>query len=95
MWYFSGGELAAKGEPCYHGVGIIVKKELKSYILDVETISERLMTITLRGRIPITAVSAYAPTAIATAEDKDNVYAAFKIITRKYRKGNHVCRSRS
>ena len=71
VWYFSGGGLAAKGIPCYHGVGIIIKKELLNYVFDVETISERLMTVTLRGRIPITVASAYAPTAAATTEEKD------------------------
>ena len=86
VWYYSGGGLAAKGETCYHGVGIIIRKELKNYILDVETISERLMTITLRGRIPVTLASAYAPTAAATAEDKDNFYEAFRKITHKHKK---------
>ena len=76
VWYFSGGGLAAKGIPCYQGVGIIIKKELLNYVFDAETISERLMTVTLRGRIPITVASAYAPTAAATTEEKDTFYAA-------------------
>ena len=44
------------------------------------------MTITLRGRIPVTVASAYSPTAIATAEDKDSFYTALKTLTRKYKK---------
>ena len=50
VWYFSGGGLEAKGQICYHGVGIIISKERLIYVLDVETLSQRLMTITLRGQ---------------------------------------------
>ena len=50
VWYLSGGGLETKGQICYHEVGIIISKELLNYVLDVETLSERLMTITLRGK---------------------------------------------
>ena len=66
-------------------MGIAIKEELIHYVLDVETTSERLMTITLRGRIPVTIASAYAPTAAATAEDKDTFYEALQTLTRKHR----------
>ena len=89
IWYYSGGGLEPKGEACYHGVGIVIKKELANYVLDVETISERLMTITLRGKIPVTIASAYAPTAVATAEDKDNFYNALTKLTKKFKKKRH------
>ena len=82
----SGGGLETKGQICYHEVGIIISKELLNYVLDVETLSERLMTITLRGKIPVTLASAYAPTAIATAEEKDNFYAALQKLTKKHNK---------
>ena len=44
------------------------------------------MTITLKGRIPVTVASAYAPTAIATAENKDTFYAEFSKLTNKHTK---------
>ena len=68
-WFFSGG---AQGATCYHGVAIVIKNGLRNYIKDIETIHERLMTLTRSGQIDVTIVAAYAPTAIATAEDKDN-----------------------
>ena len=67
-------------------MGIIIKKALSNYVLDVETISERLMTITLRGKIPITVASAYAPTAISPAEDKDKFYTSLQKLTNKHKK---------
>ena len=44
------------------------------------------MTITLRGTNPVTIASAYAPTAVATAEDKDNFYNALTKLTKKFKK---------
>ena len=67
-WFFPGG---AQGATCYHGVAIVVKNELRNYIKDIAAIDERLMTFTQSGQIDVTIVAAYAPTAIATAEDKD------------------------
>ena len=61
----------------------MIKKELLNYVLDVETISERLMTITFRGKIPVTVASASEPTADATAKDKDNFDAELQKLTNK------------
>ena len=66
-WFLSGG---SQGATCYHGVAIVIKHELRNYIKDIETIDERFMTLTLSGHIDVTIVAAYAPTAIATAEDR-------------------------
>ena len=82
-WFFSGG---AQGATCYHGVAIVVNHELRNYIKDIETVDERLMTLTLAGQIDVTIVAAYAPTAIATAEDKDKIYNKLCTITSKFKK---------
>ena len=44
------------------------------------------MTLTLSGQIDVTIVAAYAPTAIATAEDKDKFYNKLCTISSKYKK---------
>ena len=49
-------------------------------------IDERPMTLTLSGQIDVTIVAAYAPTAIATAEDKDKFYNKLCTISSKYKK---------
>ena len=67
-------------------MAIVIKNELRNYIRDIETIDERLMTLTLSGQIDVTIVAAYAPTAIATAEDKDKFCITLCAISSKYRK---------
>ena len=67
-WYFSGGTSGLK--TIYHGVGIIIRTGLRNYVLDIETVNERLMTMKLRGQIDIHIIAAYAPTAAAPTEDK-------------------------
>ena len=74
-WYFSGGP---EGETCDHGVCIVISNWLRNYIVDTEPISARLMAITLRGKVPIHIVSAYAPIADASTEEKDVFYEALK-----------------
>ena len=65
---------------------VIKQNELRNYIKDIEIVDERLMTLTLSGQIDVTIVAAYAPTAIATAEDKDKFYNRLCTITTKYKK---------
>ena len=64
-WYFAGGREAGT---IHHGVAIVIRNELRNYMLDVEDINERLMIMTLRGKIPLHAISAYAPIAAAKYE---------------------------
>ena len=55
-WYFSGGGTEAKkiaqgDAPLGHqGVAIVMKNELRNYIKDIDTIDERFISITLRGK---------------------------------------------
>lgn len=84
--FLSGGAPEQKGEQCHHGVGIIVRNEFRNFITDVETINERFMTVTVNGKFPVTFVAAYAPTAIATAEEKDDFYDKFTEITKRYKR---------
>ena len=82
-WVLSGG---SQGATCYHGAAIVIKHELRNYIKDIETMDERPMTLTRSGQIYVTTVAAYAPTAIATAEDKDKFYNKLCTISSKYKK---------
>ena len=75
---------------------VIKQNELRNYIKDIEIVDERLMTLTLSGQIDVTIVAAYAPTAIATAEDKDKFDNTLCTITTKYKKERtdaYRCRS--
>ena len=80
--FFSGG---SQGAACYHGVAIVIKNGLRNYMKDIETIDERLRTLTRSGQIDVTIVAAYAPTAIATTEDKDKFYNKLCTISSKYK----------
>ena len=78
-WYFSGGP---DEETCYHGVGIVINNDLLKHVKDVNTISSRIITLTLHGKIDIHVTSAYAPTAISNTQDKDEFYKALTKITK-------------
>ena len=71
-WYFSGteqgGDKAIRG-----GVAIVMRNELRNYVTQVEPISDRIMSITLRGSMPVKVFSVYAHTA-QTAEKHKNVF---------------------
>ena len=67
-------------------MGIIIRNDFKNYVTDIDTINERLMTLTLKGKIDVTLIAAYAPTAIAPAEEKDNFYELLTKETNKYKK---------
>ena len=85
-WFFSGGGLEDKGRTCHHGVCIVIRNELRNYILDIETISARFISVKTRGRIPITFLSAYAPTADTDTPEKDSVYEKLTTIANQHKK---------
>ena len=51
----------AQAGTIYHGVGIVIRNELRNYIVDTESTNERMMFMTLRGRVNYHIVSVYAP----------------------------------
>ena len=65
------------------GVAIIISKELTGYIWDVQSYSDRLISITLGYAIPISFRSAYMYTAAASSEDKSKCYNKLKEIKTK------------
>ena len=67
-------------------MAIVIRNKLRNYILDVEDINERIMIITLRGKIDLHVFSAYAPTAAATYEEKESFHKILKENIRKRRK---------
>ena len=82
-WHFSGGEVAGT---IHHGVGTIYHNNLRHFHRDTECISDRLMVTTFNGKIDLHIISAYAPTAIATEEDKDAFYTSLTEEIHKRRK---------
>ena len=70
-WYFSGGTQAGT---IFEGVGVIIRKDLRNYVKDVQAINERIMVVTLRGKVDLHLFSAYAPTAAADADTKEALH---------------------
>ena len=86
-WYFSGGNQTGA---IHHGVGIIIKNELRNYVVDVEPISERMMVLTLRGKITLYIISAYAPHAGIDYETKEQFHQLLREQIKKRRKQGMV-----
>ena len=71
-FYWSG---RPEADPRQHGVGFAVSKRVTGSITGPHAINERLATIRLHtNRGYIMLISAYAPTLVAEAEDKDHFY---------------------
>ncbi|XP_062532951.1 craniofacial development protein 2-like [Bombyx mori] len=69
-FYFSGHESKSQ-----NGVAIIVSQTFKYAVLGYNAISDRIMTIKLRGNpLPINIVQVYAPTAQSSEEETDSFY---------------------
>ncbi|XP_037866981.1 uncharacterized protein LOC119628534 [Bombyx mori] len=69
-FYFSGHESKSQ-----NGVAIIVSQTFKYAVLGYNAISDRIMTIKLRGNpLPINIVQVYAPTAQSSEEEIDSFY---------------------
>ena len=74
-WFLSGNDSEHGTE--HAGVGIVIRHERRNYIDDVRAISNRILVLTLKGKVPIVIISAYAPTAVNYNE----------IVIKKQRKG--------
>ena len=57
--------------------------ELRNYIEDVEPVSDRIIAMSMKGTIPITSISANAPTAQAASADKRLLYQELKECSKK------------
>ena len=82
-WYFSGGE---EEGAIHHGVGIVISNKLRNYVKDIEPINERIMIAHIHGAIDLHIISAYAPTAAANTDDKEQFYEELRKQTKKYSK---------
>jgi len=84
-WFFSG----EGGRETYTaGVALVIDNEYLQFIDDLEPINDRIMYITLKGTIKTTIVSAYAPTADRTTEEKEQYYLDIQqVIDKKKSKG--------
>ena len=84
-WYFSGD---GSCKTIAHGVGIVIRNELRNYVTDVVTVDERNIAITMHGKVDFHVISTYAPTAEAADADKDKYYNFIQtLITRHKRNG--------
>ena len=74
-WFFGGDvDNPLKGQHTEAGVAIVIHRDLSNYIWDIDPISDRIITITLGYSIPISFISAYAPTSAADTETKEKFY---------------------
>lgn len=69
-WYFSGNQENADNR----GVAIVIRNEIRNYPKGIKPISSRLMTANFHGTVQINFVNAYAPTAEASANHKNEFY---------------------
>lgn len=70
-----------------HGVGIMIKKELKQYVANFVPYNERMMLIQLRTKpINTNLIQVYAPTADSDEETIEKFYSDLNELTKKLRK---------
>ena len=69
-WYCSGDK---RGKTIHEGTAFVIKNELLNYVHDVVPINEKSQTIIFKGTIPISIITAYAPTAAATDQLKEHL----------------------
>ena len=79
-WYYSGGK---RGGTIHEGTAFVIKNELLKYVHDAVPINERVQTIIFKGAIPISIITAYAPTAAATDQLKEHFYNKLTQATKK------------
>ena len=79
-WFFSGTDNRGNGQEVtarqteHHGVGIVISNFLEPCIKDTANVSNRIITITLKGKQQIAIIGTYAPTAFADEAEKDTFY---------------------
>lgn len=79
-WYFSG----ENGREEYTaGVAFIINNKWTQYIEDVEPYTDRLMTITLNAKLPLTIINTHIPHAERPDTEKDDAYRNLDIAFRK------------
>ena len=78
---YSGKEEGATHE---QGVGILIAKEVKNSLLEWEAVSPRIITARFQSSARnVTVVNAYAPTNLATDDDKDQFYEQLQAVINK------------
>ena len=86
IWYFGGSGAETEVEQhFFRGVAIVVSNEFRNYVIDVEPMNHRIMSITLRGTVPLRILSVYAPTAQAEERTKTDFYKTLKETMRRDR----------
>ena len=68
------------------GVGIIVKNEVVNLIEAIDPLNDRMISLTLAGKKPITIISTYAFTSNATEDEKRRFYRHLKNLQTKAQK---------
>ena len=86
-WYFSGGE-EQDNKGIHAGVAIVIRNELRNYIVQVAPVSDRIMYITLKGRRNMDVFSVYAPTAQADEQKKTTFYKELTAATKTSKSKN-------
>ena len=55
VWYFSGSNKASQTKSGFEaGVAVVLRNKLSKHVIDINPISDRLMTVTLQATMPVT-----------------------------------------
>ena len=73
-WFNSGENPIYKQKPFSSGVAFVVRNTYLNYIKEITPVNDRIIVLTLYATMPITLISAYAPTADKTTEQKEKFY---------------------
>ena len=79
-WYFSPAEKEDHNNT-WTGVACVIRNELINYVLDIEPINGRIMSLTLNAAIPITFINVYAPPATSNIDKKTDFYKTLETYT--------------
>jgi len=73
-WFNSGENPIYSQKPFSSGVAFVIRNTYLNYIKEITPVNDRIITMTLYAAMPITFISAYAPTADKTTEQKEKFY---------------------
>ena len=73
-WYSSGENVLDKNYRFSTGVAIVISNKLEGIIDDIDPVNDRIMSLKLRYKVPITIFSIYAPPSERTTQEKETFY---------------------
>lgn len=86
LFIFSG---KPEGQHHMNGVGLLINKDIKSSLLRWTPVNDRILIAKFHSKIrPVNIIQCYAPTEVATVEEKDNFYENLNTVISECREGD-------